>query len=122
MGIGQASGAIVSSMAAAFASKSYQHITNLFHVINIILQSNPINQTHQGRIHDKTCVTTYMVDKIRHFNAIEYHDDFADWLLQSKLEESGFIMMTPPPPIISATNIERDSMVSSLKSFEEASL
>lgn len=119
MGISQASCAIVSSMAVAFASKSYQHIANLFHVINNMLQSSPINQIHQLRIQDKSTLTPYMIDKIRHFNAIEYHDDFADWLLQSKLEESGFIMISPPPSIISTTNIERDSnsIVSSLESF-----
>ena len=33
-----------------------------------------------------------MATKIDQFENMEYHDEFADWLLQSKLEESGFIL------------------------------
>lgn len=33
-----------------------------------------------------------MIAKLDQFENLDYHDEFAEWSLQSKLEESGFIL------------------------------
>ena len=130
-------GAFVPVLAGAFASKNCKQVNDLFDVVNDILKSTPplssdtsssmstttyqhqqlysqipINHAHQRRIYVSSTLNRATVNKIRHFNALEYHDDFADWLLQAKLEESGFLMATNTPDIIS-TNITQASMAES---------
>ncbi len=59
-----------------------------------MIRANPSNLRLQHRL--LTGMHCYSImKKIESFDNIEDHDDFADWLLQTKLEESGFIVFAP---------------------------
>jgi hypothetical protein len=84
-------GSIVPKLAASFASKSSTEIEELFNVVLDMIRSNcgNIHLQHKLLAGSQTIST---MNKIEQFDVIEFHDEYADWLLQSKLEESGFIL------------------------------
>ena len=72
-----------------------------------IIRTIPSNVRLQHRL--LTASQCYsLMTKIESFEAFEYHDDFADWLLQTKLEESGFIVTTPNLTKIGVTGSDDD--------------
>lgn len=87
-------GTFISNKTATFASKSVEDGEKLHNIIMAMIRLNPTNLRLQHRMLSSSNSYSLM-NKIESFDSIEYHDDFADWLLQSKLEESGFIVTVP---------------------------
>eukprot|EP00551_Chaetoceros_affinis_P002116 CAMPEP_0203636586 /NCGR_PEP_ID=MMETSP0088-20131115/3112_1 /ASSEMBLY_ACC=CAM_ASM_001087 /TAXON_ID=426623 /ORGANISM="Chaetoceros affinis, Strain CCMP159" /LENGTH=111 /DNA_ID=CAMNT_0050490775 /DNA_START=768 /DNA_END=1106 /DNA_ORIENTATION=+ len=83
---------LIPFLAGTFASKSYSQLSQLHDTVMDILDNTTSNICLQHRLLTASSNAHNMAAKIDQFESMEYHDEFADWLLQSKLEESGFIL------------------------------
>ena len=105
-------GTIVPNKTATFASKCIESGEKLHNIIMGMIGCNPSNLRLQHRLLAASQCYSLM-NKIESFDSIEYHDDFADWLLQTKLEESGFIVTAPTLTKIGTTDNDfEDKLVS----------
>ena len=99
---------IVPEKIATFASTCPEKGEKLHNVIMSIIRTIPSNVRLQHRMLTASHCYSLMT-KIESFEAFEYHDDFDDWLLQTKLEDSGFIVTTPTLTKIGITDSNYDS-------------
>ncbi len=83
---------LVPFLAASFGSTNYSELSKLHDTIMDMIDDATPNICLQHRLLTNSINTNSMVAKLDQFEHVDYHDEFADWLLQSKLEESGFIL------------------------------
>lgn len=85
-------GAISPFLAKVFASQNADDLDKLFRTVINMIRGVSVNVHLQHKIIASDAFSTSIAHKIGQFNALEYQHEFSDWLLQTKLEESGFIV------------------------------
>lgn len=89
-----ATGSLTSRCVGGYASKNAAEVKNLLDLVMGMIRSSSSNVRLQHHILSSSLspVTFDSAYRIEHFHELVYHDEFTDWILQTKLDESGFIV------------------------------